>query len=381
METVIKTERVVFHTSIMSSYKDTNIGNLEDVPVGNKAAYSVLFREGEVDTFLNSMMLGEDHPAKPDPYTDFIMTTEWAESFAAAINATPKPMFIGGHAEYGVSAKERPIPDGYLVGAKVINDTLYLRNALPSEGPEHKKALIEQTKREMKAGMLSTSISDIMEYKIVQDEETYKSTYFATKSLKGQSNAIVEADMTGSDADIIFTSFKGESHKPDSALDDGKRGENRMSEKDGFTNKEMYTSLRNQLDSGRLALSDVATELGIDLMTSKQKTALKRLNEAESAVGPIDEYLTVQKTVQEEAFKSLRKAAIEKTFKSDALVEIATPLFSLKSGSAAEVDAEVERVSGLQLFKTLQGSKLEGMNYNPGEGDSGEVTKSSTMEG
>ena len=382
MGDIVKIERVIFKMGIMNSFKDTNIGSVEDVPIGNKAAVAVLFPEGEGDTFLNSMQLGEDHPASPDSYTTFVMTEEWANSFAKAVNSTPKPLYIGGHAEYGVSVKERPIPDGYLVGAKVINGTLYLRNALPTEGTEAKKELIKQTKREIKAGMLSTSIADIMKYKIVRSDDDYESTYYATESMKGQSNAIVEEDMTGSEADIILTSFKGEPSNSGSKLDD-KRGESHMGDEKVITLKEMCTSLRNQLDSGKVPLAEIAKDLGIEVLTLEMKSSLKRLEDAEGVVGPITEYVTARVAEKEASFTALKESKLKEAFKTDELVEIATPLFGLKEGSVEDIDKEVERLTGLQLFKSIQGSNLASMNYTPGNNDgiNSNVNDSTVMEG
>lgn len=380
MSEEFKTERVVFRTNIINSYSETAINSIEDVPIGNKDAVDVLMSGGKRDEFINSMKLGDDYPAHPDSYTTFIMTKEWAESFAQHVNTTPKPLFIGGHAEYSVSAKERAIPDGYLIGAKVIDNTLYLRNAFPEGNSEQQKALFKQTMNEIKAGMLSTSISDIMKYKIVRDDESYDSTYYATESLKGQSNALVEHDMPASEAQIIITSFKSGS-SDGSELSDERGAEHMGDENKTLTTEVLFTSLKNRLETGTLALPKVAEELGIDLMTSKQKTALKRLNDAESKVGDISEFVESVMAEREASFKEMKDLKLKEKFKDDALIEVAETMFSLKAGTADEIDAELDKISSLQVFKNIQGATAASINSNPGGQGAAVIEEIGTMEG
>lgn len=330
---------------------DSKVGT---VTIGNKDAYKALVEDAEVSEFVNIVHLGEEYPAKPDPWTTVILTEEWAKSFVNAVKESPKSLFIPGHTDANIGYKMRAIPDGYITGGKVQDGKLYLRNTMILDGT--KDALIHQTSKEIKAKMLSTSTSDYMKYRTELDDDTNEIVYFAIESVKGQSNALVEADMTGSETEIIITSFKAESGE------DGKQGEEHMGEK---TNVEMFTVLKNQLDSGRLALSEVATSLGIEIMTTKQKTALKRLNDVESKVGDITEF--VKQTVESkvEAFATLKETKIKSKFKNDELIEIATPLFILKEGSVEEIDAEISRIAELKVFKAIQGTKAGQINFKP----------------
>ncbi len=365
-------KQMVFRTPITVNLKENSLSGIDSVPLGNAELVKELIGEEDVYEFVNKVMLGEDHPAKPDPYTTIVLTKEWAESFISALK-TPKPLFIGGHAEFGVSYKERPIPDGYLVGGIVKNDTLYLRNALPAGSTETRKERTKQTVREIKAKMLSTSTSDYMKYKISIDDQGHE-TYFAVESVKGQSNALVEADQTGSEAEIILTSFK-----TDDSLENKQKGEKSM---DGKTNAELFVSMKNQLDSGRLALSEVASGLGIEIMTSNQKTALKRLNDAESKVGNVTEFVAKVTAERETAFNALKEAKIKDKFKTEELIEIATPLFALKEGDASAIEAEVDRLAELKVFKTIQGTALSAGNVAPGSNIEDTLEESSeVMEG
>ena len=373
----VKQTQMIFKSSIVTEFKNSKISSVDTVPIGNVKATKILFADGDKNEFISTTRFGEDFPAQLDPWTQIVLTKEWATSFAEKVNEVPKPLFIPGHADTGVGAKERAIPDGYLTGAIVLGEILYLRNSLPEGDTEHQKALISQTLKEINAGMLSTSLTDVMEYNIVVDEIEDTYMYFATKSLKGQTNALVEQDQTASEAEIIITSFKADND----SSGEKEEGEKRMGEKT-TTNAEHFIVLKNQLESGHLALATVAEGLGIDLMTAKQKVALKRLNDAESKVGNIEEFVASVTTEKEVAFASLKEAKIKEIFKDESLIEIATPMFALKNGSVEDIDKEVLRISELKVFKSIQGNIASAMNYNPGTGETEEVTESNeTMEG
>jgi hypothetical protein len=370
--------QITFRTGIITNFKNSKIKDVNSVSVSNLTAYKTLTGEAQLHEFINTVALGSDNPAHPDPYTTIVLTEEWAQSFADSIKASPKPLFIPGHTDASIGYKARAVPDGYLTGAMISGSKLYLRNTLVMEGSEDKKALISQTLREITAGMLSTSTSDYMKYDIEIDED-HNVTYFATESVKGQSNAIVEADMVGSDADIIITSFKAEFD----SSGEKEKGEKRMGEKTTMTSAEHFTVLKNQLESGHLALATVAEGLGIELMTSKQKVALKRLNDAESKVGDISEFVASTVADREATFTSLKEAKIKEVFKTDELIEIATPMFALKAGNVEDIDKEVGRIAELKVFKAIQSKIAGAMNYTTGTTDEEENDSSSeeTMEG
>lgn len=372
MDNIIK---MTFKNSSNFTFKGTTGGKVVGtIKIGNEQAYKALVEESEVLEFVNVVQLGEDHPAHPDPWTTIILTEKWANSFIKAVDATPKPMFIPGHADGNAGYKGRAIPDGYITGGKVKDSQLFLRNTMILDGT--RDALILQTSKEIKAGMLSTSTSDFMKYRTEHNDETDEVVYFAIESVGGQSNALVEADQTGSDTEIIITSFKTEGGG------DGKQGEKHMGDemkKTNLTNPEMFTVLKNQLDSGRLALAEVATSLGIEVMTPKQKSALKRLNDVESKVGDIADFVKQTVEVKEEAFKSLKESKIKDKFKSEELIEIAAPLFALKEGSIEEIDSEINRIAELKVFKSIQGTIAGAINFKPG-GTGDEITDKESVD-
>lgn len=365
---------------IAADLKEIGINSIDDVTIGNKAAYKDLFDENTPFEFICAVKLGPDALAHPNEWTEVELTKEWASSFAEAVNTVPKPLYVSGHADQGIHPKTRAISDGYVTGAKVHNSLLLLRNSLPKGDTDEKRALVQQTMKEIKAKMLSTSTADYMKLKIEKDEATDMYRYVAIESVKGQSNALVEADQTGSEAEIILTSFKQKSGVADDFENNDEKGERGMDKVP--TNGEMFTSLKNQLDSGRLALSEVAESLGVEVMTTKQKTALKRLNDAESKVGDITEFVAKYVQEREAAFVSLKEAKIKEKFVSEELIEIATPLFSLKAGSAEEIDAEVERIAALKVFANIQGKIASSLNMQfAGSGSDIIDESNSPMEG
>ena len=376
----IKQTQMIFKSSIVTEFKKSKLKDIDSVPVGNSKAVDMLFDDGERNEFISTTKFGEDFPADLNPWTQIVLTKEWATSFADHINKVPKPLFIPGHKETGVGYKERAIPDGYLVGAMVSGNVLYLRNSLPNGETPDQMALISQTLKEIKAGMLSTSLTDVMEYKIVVDEAEDTAMYYAIASLKGQTNALVEEDQTASEAEIIITSFKAESD----SSGENEEGVERMGENKTMSNEEVFVILKNQLESGRLSLKNVTEGLGVEMITTEQKIALKRLGEAEKVVGDIAVFVAGTVANREATFRSLKESKIKDKFKSDELIEIATSMFSLTEGTAETVDAEVLRLSELKVFKTIQGKLAAAVGYVPDNSDAdveNSNTDNNTMEG
>lgn len=351
-------------TTVLTSalLKDSGIKSYKDVPIADEAKYKTLFgEEGAFFEFISAVKLGEDAPAHPDSWTTVILTPEWGQSFSDSVAEMPKPLFISGHAETGISPKMRAIPDGYVVGGLVRGNIFMLRNALPRQKSELKQALMEQTAKEIDIGMLSTSTSDTMQVSVVVDEEEDEITYYANKSVNRQSNALVEYDQTGSEAEIILTSFKAASLN-------GERGEKKVGTEDKIvTTKEHFTSLKNQFDAGLISLKDIETGFGVTLMSTEAKTALKRLKDAEEKIGgDITTFIDNQLKQQEDAFIALKDSCIEKVFKTPELIEVADTLFSLKKGTKEDIEAEVKKIASLKFMQGKAGEIASGMNYSGG---------------
>jgi len=379
---LMNTMPITFQTAILNDHKAANIDGVEAVPIGNKESYNTLLGEGEKYEFVNRIALGDNHPAYPDSWTTVILTEDWAKSYAKGVNSVPAPLFLAGHADQGVHYKMRAIPDGYVVGARLKDGYLYLRNSMSSDGTEERKALIQQTIREIKAKMLSTSSSDIIKFKIERDEATDKTVYMAIESVKGRSNALVEADMTGSDAEIVVTSFKSSEKSGVADFTHIKQGESEM-DKETLSTADILTALKNQLDSGRLPINDVASNLGITVLTEANKLALKRLEDAEKEVGSIDTFISGIKADKEKVFVQLKEAAIKDKFKDDALIETATQLFSLKAGTVEEINAEVEKLASMKIFTQFRSASAGsiGASFQTEGNYSSDKDEAEAMEG
>ena len=143
----VKEGQMTLRTSVVTDFKATKLASIDAVPIGNVTAYKTLLGEAPVYEFVNTVKLGDKFPARPDSWTEIILTEEWANSFVNAVKAIPKPLFIGGHKDSAVHYKERAIPDGYITGGLVQNEVLYLRNSLPGGSTEERKALM-RVKRE-----------------------------------------------------------------------------------------------------------------------------------------------------------------------------------------------------------------------------------------
>jgi len=368
-------------STVMASFKGTSLEGVQSVPIGNTQAYKDLVGNTEVYEFINTVKLGPDFQAQLDPWTNIELTEEWAQSYAKGINEVPAPLYIRGHENSGTHYKMRAVGQGYVVGARVKGNELHLRNTIPIVGTDEDIELAHKTAREIKANMLSTSSADLIVMQLEIDEDKETSLYKAVESVGQRSNALVEFDQTGSYAQITDTSFKN-----GSSYEEPKNNIQGASEMDKMTLEQMFVSMKNQLETGALSLTDAAKNLGITILTQADKLALKRLTDVETAMGvPVDVFYKKQCDAQEATFKSLKEAAISKKFVSDELIETATELFTLKAGTVEEITAEVERVAAFKVFKTLRGNEAGkvGASFNADgvqvNGDDNETV--TTMEG
>jgi len=367
-----------FRTSILHELKGVTVRGVDFVDVGNKESYDALVGEAQKYEFLNTVQLGPEHRAQPDPWTQVELTEDWGRSYAEGINKTPAPLYIPGHADTGIGDKMRAQNDGYVTGARVKDNVLYIRNTMVLDGTDDHKALVTQTMKEIKAKMLSTSSGDIMSMKIEINDETDEVVYKAMSSLKGRSNALVEFDLKGSDADIVSTSFKQGSSDESNNM----QGANDMEGKTTLTSSEMCLSLKSQIALGSTSLKQIETEMGVTFMTAEDKVALKRLADAEAEMGvTADVFLKGIQADKEAAFITLKEGSIKDKFKTDELIEVATSLFKLDAGSAEEIIAEVERVASMKAVTLITGNIAGSIGASFNADNSADNVVTGTMEG
>jgi len=366
----LKGEVATKNISLKAS-RPISVTNIETVPIGNKATFKIL-SEGDENRaeFLTEVKLGEEYPARPSPDMELVLTEKWARSFSKAINENPKPLYRGGHEDAGINSKMRATPAGYVVGAMVADGSLFLRNYYRKGETPEQIANRNQDMTELKAGILSTSTGDHTEYKVDFDDKLKKYTYKADKSIGGQSNAIVEAHMTGASAEVKQTTFKG-----GNAEDENKN--RRTSNMDEITNIEMFSRLKNQFTAGTVSIDEI--EKGFDVIVLKQadKENLKRLEDAEKVLGNINEYLKGVEKEKAEVFVSLKDASLVAKFADEGIRKAAAKFFTLKEGTKEEIDAHVNEISEMEVITEIVGLKAAAINHKPG----GDSTPAGTRRG
>lgn len=339
----------------------------EDIPVGNADTVGKLFGTMEAVEFVNEVLLGEDH--RTDDYSgNIVLTEEWAQSFAKAVNEKPGFLYIKGHADAEHWAM-RAIADGYIVGAKAESGRLLLRNRLLVKKSVEAQELVEQTMREIAAGQLSTSTGDIQKRKIVWDDDKSTYTQYAIESVKNQTNAIVEHDMHASDAKIVGANFRTGSYDENGHFiaTDGKE------EEEGdevMTFAEYVAGLKTTLKAGGDGnIQTVVQELGIEVLTEEHKTqlsVLKSLNE--KAGGDAGKFIDTMLKERQDTFASLRDAELNKEFTVKEVLGIAKDMFALKEGGMTEIQTEVARLKGLDSIKNMQTFLGSQVGYQPSAG-------------
>lgn len=375
-----------------ATYKSALLQNdiaVNDVPVGNTEAVTALFADQKEYEFVNQVLLGENHKAS-EGWSSVVLTQAWARSFADKVNAKPGPVYLQGHEDAQIGAM-RQIPAGYIVGAKVDEayeggaGRLLLRNRLFEKG-KFSTEVIEQTLREINAGVLSTSTGDYERREYAYDEETDEVNSFAVESVKNQTNAIVEHDMHASDATIITSNFKYvpcDEHGKDignpidctSIRSDLKNNQG----DDSMTKEEMLNTLKSMFKDGSVTSDEVVAILGVKLMTDEIGTSAATFKEVKALLGDKDlkEFVTtaLKQTNDKKAeeFKTLRETKLKASFTDEVELILAKNMFKLTEGDEAAVDAEVTRIQSEADMKELHEKALMRMNYTPSYGTAGVV--------
>jgi hypothetical protein len=343
---------------------------VDSIAVGNGDRVGVLFGEQEPIEFVNQVLLGENHPAK-EYWNDVILTVKWAKSFADAVNANPAPVYLQGHEDFANGAM-RQIPAGYIVGAKVDEEgdgRLLLRNRLFAEG-KFSREVIDQTMREINAGVLNTSTGDYEKREWHYDEETEEIKVFAVESLKNQTNAIVERDMNASAASIIASNFKFTPCDAD-GNDTGapvEYGEIFKQGEDSMDKKTLLGAIKTMFKDGAVTSTDLVEALGIELVDEDMKAKLATFKEVEALLGDVDvkEFVTntlkAQDEAKEAAFAALKEEKLKAAFPDEGELRLARHMFSITDG---DIDEEIKRIQGHEDMIAEHEAALMRMNYTP----------------
>lgn len=335
-------------------------GNIDGmVKVGNTVAVDLLFskfKDSEPIEFVTEVKLGEDHPVRDSRFGEkVVLTKEWAQSFAKACNAVPKPVYVAGHEN--VSEKLRAIPDGYIVGAEYKEDSLYLRNRLLNEG-KLGATVIEQTQRELKAGILSTSTGDFQKRKYVTETNKAGVSEFkayVTESMKGQSNSIVEDDMGAADVAVMASFRVGDSTSVGSEVQ----------EKD-MEVQEVIKELASNFKSKAITSEEISKALGMSLVTVESANKLSEVESLEKELGmSVAEYVSKQKEESASLLRMKFENAIKAEFKNQTVCNVALKCADwdgTEQGIVTAVAALKANEDIVSINKLLAG----GFNYRPG---------------
>jgi hypothetical protein len=331
-----------------------------------------ILSEGDKEPFffLSRMGIGENHPV----YDGTIMTKEWAESFVNKLDSQAFPGSIFGHiGERNFS--ERVENQLYVVGGVVDGEYMYLKNYIIPGETERSKELRNKTIREMKAGLLSTSIVSYYKAGLLEDEEGILQ-WFALESIKGERNDIVEHDLTGSDADIVSMSAKNKLIEKEREI---------MADK---TYKELIQPIVVMCANGQVKKSDVAAELGLDIVTDEHRAALKTVSELKQlfpegvTIDQLKNFKASLKNIEVETFKIEKEKALKAKFVDSEILEQAEELFTLKAGSAEDCQKEVDRIAELKIIKNAVEKKVSlGIAPHTGKKVAEGQTDTETYEG
>jgi hypothetical protein len=373
---------------------------VDDVPVGNLEKVNTLFANHEPYEFVNQVLLGENHKAS-EGWSEVVLTQAWAKTFADAVNQHPGPVYLQGH-EDAQNPAMREIPAGYIVGAKVDETyengagRLLLRNRLFAHG-KYSKEIVEQTLREINAGVLNTSTGDYERREYVYNEEEDTITAFAIESVKNQTNAIVERDMNASDAMILASNFKYV-FCDENGKEIGKpvdytsiRSDFNMNQGDeGMKKEELLNALKGMFKDGTVTSDELSETLGVKLMNDEVSTSVAMFKEVKGMLGDTDvkEFvktaLKQKEDAKKEAFAKLRDDALQASFIVANELRLAKHMFKLTDGDKEAVDAEIKRIQEDPDMQEEHKTALKNMNYTPsgfvGDSQDNEPAQNGMME-
>lgn len=373
---------------------------VDDVPVGNTEKVNTLFEGHEPYEFINQVLLGEKHKAS-EGWSEVVLTQAWAKSFADAVNKNLGPVYLQGH-EDAQNPAMREIPAGYIVGAKVDESydngsgRLLLRNRLFAHG-KYSKEIVEQTLREINAGVLNTSTGDYERREYVYDEEEDTIISYAVESVKNQTNAIVEHDMNASDAMILASNFKY-TYCDENGKELGKpvdytsiRSDFNMNQGDESMDKEaMLNTLQSMFKNGTVTSEEIAGALGVKLMNDEVSTSVATFKEVKGMLGDTDlkEFVTTALKQREDAkkaaFAKLRDDALKASFTEANELRLAKHMFKLTDGDKDAIDAEIKRIQEDPDMQEEHKTALKNMNYTPsgfvGDSQDNEPAQNGMME-
>jgi hypothetical protein len=316
---------------------DVELINSIPLTKATEKAYKVLSEGDEKPfEFVQEVKFGEKYPASDGS----IFLKEFIESYISKLEEAPIVGSAYGHTALNAWS-ERVENHTYMIGAKIVDDETVLFRQYVSrdmDDAEYKKLV-----KEIKSGLLSTSIQSLVKWKIEAEDEDDEWIWYAEESVGNERNDIVEWNQTGMAAKLVGTSQKAIT------------GENKH---EGVTSMNLDEAIALIKETSQKVGSDmkgIAEKLGFSdiLITDAQKEKLKTLDEVSQKVGG-DIVAFVDKTIasQKEGFASMKEIALKKAFKeNEEAIGIASDLIGDEPMTAGELEAKIALVSEKKSIK------------------------------
>jgi hypothetical protein len=297
--------------------------------------------------FIQELKIGKNYPATDGT----VYTKEWAESYIAKANKKPIVGSAYGHEYPNSTRRENHL---YLIGAKLQDDeTVLLRHYVTNEMPKDE---YNRLIKELKAGLLSTSVVSMNDYKIEKDKDG-KTIWYATKSVGFERNDIVEWDQTGMVSTQLAVSQKS----------------NPVENKEGASIMELEEAISLVQKSigtmGVVGSVELAKKLGFQslLKTEEMEKKASAFDELESKTGGLKEFVEKAIDFQKTNFEEIKKVALQKKFEgNEDAINFANDLIGEKPMTADELNTEIERVAGLASMKKILSQGMDFRNKETG---------------
>lgn len=238
-----------------------------------------------------------------EPANGVEFTPEFWDTYLAVLREHPIPGRKKGHVSpYSYETAEN---DFYVIGGKIENNKVFLKNYIPPDGFESSnKSFI----RDIKSGLIHFSVVSWTEDIIETDENGMIKSIKAIRSVKGERNDAVEVGMGA---------MKQKVNKDDNTSNNNKTEGYIMAEN---VYNDIVKNLKNQIDNGSVGKPQIAKDLGIEIVTDEHKQAIEIIKKLEKVLGSCDfekEILEMKQnaeTVKQQAYDNIREKEMTAVF-------------------------------------------------------------------
>lgn len=340
---------------------DQNKEFIESIPMTpacQKAFIELSKGDAEPFQFVQELKFGEKYTATDGS----IFTKEWAESYVAKLNDAPIVGSKDGHTAMNWErSRERVSNEVYLIGSKFADDeTVLLRHYVTKDMPEHE---YNKLVKEIKAGLVSTSIMCMAEYNIVYNEEDESAVWYAVKSIGGERNDLVEWNQTGMVSGLVAVSQK-------SPVVNNEKGDKPM---EALDINGAFAVLQTACKELKVDPVVIAEKLGFKekLVTDEVKQKAEKLDKAEAIVGDIGVFVEKQIQAQKDNFATIKAVALEKEFgTNDVAKDVASDLIGDAPVAQKDLEAKIEEIKALASMKKILSASADNRQKEHGNGTS-----------